>query len=167
MNYSNQYHDSISTVQLTPFAEGQWNRIVTYAPIYVHWTDLVMMPEKPIQKPRSAKRTLVNSMDINSINLDDEGLLNEIENIRRVAAMPTLAALQKKNAYHEAKFLEEEHNRRTTSPTDEYHKSSDFFHQTRESSKPRCSLVESSFSNQQHSLKRPPLPPQVYINAIL
>jgi len=150
MNYSNQYHDLISTVQLSPFSEDQWNRIVTYSPIYVHWTDLVMMTQKRTNKSVSGKRGLIKSIDIDSIKLDDEILLNELEEIRKAATIPILTELKEKNLYHEAKFLDEEYDGRTTSPTDEYQRSPNFLYQTK--------------SNQQYSTKRLQLQSQVCIN---
>lgn len=152
-------NDSISTVQLSPFGEDHWNRIVTYSPIYVHWTDVVMMTSKRTNKLTSGKRHLINSIDINSIRLDDKILLNELHDMRRAVAMPTP---KQDNCFHEAKFLEEEHGRRTTSPTDEYQKSEDFFYQTAVSSKPQSNYIDSSFTNQQYHTKRSVLQPQVY-----
>jgi len=161
MNYSNQFHDSISTVQLSPFSEDQWNRIVTYSPIYLHWTDFVMMSPKRATKPTLEKRNLLHSIDINSMKLDDEILLNEIDDLRREAIISTL---KQKNLYPQTKVLDEEHDGRTTSPVDEYQRSTDFFYQTRELSKPHSSYIEQPFSNQQYSTKRPLLQPQVSIN---
>jgi hypothetical protein len=147
MNYSNQRHDSIATVQLSPFAEDQWSRIVTYSPIYVHWTNLAMMSSKRAVKPKSAKRTLGSSMVTKAIKLDDEILLDELYQMRRAVVGPTL---KHRPSLNEAKFLEEEHNEQTTSsPTDEYQRYTDFFYQTR----------EPSYLNQQHHTK-----PQVDVN---
>jgi hypothetical protein len=156
MNYS------ISTVQLSPFGEDQWNRMITYSPTYLHWTDLLMISPKRTQKSTSGKRSLVSSIDINSIGLDDETLLNEIYDIRKTTTMPPT---NKTHSFNEAKFLDEDRDRRTTSPTDEYQRSSDFFYQTREPLKPHCSF-ESSFLNQQSYTKRSLLRPQVciYVN---
>lgn len=146
MNHSNQYHDPISTVQLSPFGEDQWNRIVTYSPIYLHWTDLTTMSPKRT----SAKRNLVNKIDVNAIKLDDGLVLDELSQMRRAVFKPTL---KQKRAYHEAKFLDEEEDERPASPTEEYQRSTDFFYQTR----------EPSFVNQQYNnTKRSLIQPQVY-----
>jgi hypothetical protein len=139
MNYSNQYCDSISTVQLSPFGEGQWNRIVTYSPIYVHWTELAMMPSKRTSKPTSAKRNLGNSFATKTRKLNDEILLDELHRMRRDVVGPTL---KEEGSYHEARFLEEENDERRASLTDEYQRYTDFFYQTRE-----------SFYHQQHHTK--------------
>jgi len=163
MNYSNQYHDSISTVQLSPFNEDQWNRIVTYSPIYVHWTDLVMMTQKRTNKPILGRRSLINSIDINSIESDDEILFNELEEIRKAATIPTLTNLKEKSSYHQVKCLDEENDGRPTSPTDEYQRSPNFLYQTGESLKPHSNSIEPSFSNQQYNIKRSQLQYQVYI----
>jgi hypothetical protein len=163
MNYSNQYHDSISTVPLSPFGEDHWNRIATYSQMYLHWTDLVMItPKLKKNKSKPAKRNLINSIDVESLKLDDEILLNEIYDMRKTAARST--SKQKKHLYDDSKFLDEDHDRRTTSPTDEYRKSPEYIRQTRESPKHHPSYVNSSFSNQQYNKKRSLLPPQVYMN---
>lgn len=133
MNYSNSYYDSISTVQLSPFAEDQWNRIVTYSPIYVHWTDYIMMPQKRTLKTTSTKRNLSNLIDINSMKLDDEILLNEIHDMRRTTVVSKYPKL--KENFQEATFLDEENDRRTTSPTDEYQRSSEYFQNSLDQSK--------------------------------
>lgn len=160
MNYS----DSISTVQLSPFGEDHWNRIVTYSPIYVHWTDLIMMTDKRTNKSTSNKRHLINTMDINSIKLDDEILLNELHDIRRT----TIVSKRKgDNLYHEAKFLEEEeeeeqHGRRTTSPVEEYQRSENVFYPI-ETPKPQVNYIDLSFTNQQIHTKPSISQPQVCI----
>ena len=156
MNYSNQNYDAISTVQLSPFGEGQWNRIVTYSPIYLHWTNLLMMS----QKPKSKKRNLITSIDLNTIKLEDERLLNQLDSIKR-AALP--ATVKENNSDNEIKSEDEEHGRRTTSPTDEYQKSSEFFYQTRVPPKPHGSYAEPSFAHQKSSTKRSTMQPQVYL----
>jgi hypothetical protein len=140
MNYSNQCHDSISTVQLSPFAEDQWNRIATYSPIYVHWTDVALMSAKRTPKSTSAKRHLGSTTVSKSARLDDEILLDELHQVRRTIVGPTL---KQKTSFNEARFLEEEHDERATSPTDEYQKYTDFFYQTR----------EPQYSNRQHYTK--------------
>lgn len=160
MNYSNQNYDAISTVQLSPFGEGQWNRIVTYSPIYLHWTNLLMMSQKPIQKSKPKKRNLITSIDLNTIKLEDERLLNQLDSIKR-AAMP--ATLKENNSDNEIKSEDEERGRRTTSPTDEYQKSSEFFYQTRVPPKPHGSYAEPSFSHQKYTKKHSTIQPQVYL----
>jgi hypothetical protein len=163
MNYSNQHYDAMSTVQLSPFNEGQWNRIITYGPIYVQWTNL-LMNSKQTQKSKSGKRNLIASIDLSAIKLDDEILLNQLHDIKKAAAMPlTSRTLKENNSDNEVKSVDEEYGRRTTSPTDEYQKSSDFFYQTRVPPKLHCSYAEPSFSQQKLNTKHSKLQPQVYI----
>lgn len=130
MNYSNSYRDSISTVHISPFAEEHWNRMVTYSPVYMHWTDLAVPSARRPLKPTSARRNLGHSVDIEAMKLEDELLLEEIYQIRRSAMKSTV--LDEKNSYHEAKFLDEEHDQQRSSPTEEYQRVTDFFYQTRE-----------------------------------
>lgn len=154
MNYSNSYRDSISTVQLSPFAEDHWNRIVTYSPIYVHWTDLAMASARRPSKPTSAKRSLGHSVDINAMKIEDELFLDELHHIRRAGMKPT--TLDEKNSYREAKFLDEEYDRQRSSPTEEYQRVSDFFYQTREplfAKQPPTVQTEPSFSQSQVRVK--------------
>lgn len=150
MNYVNPYHDSISTVQLSPFAEEQWNRIVTYSPIYVHWTDMVMMPRRRPTKSAGGKLNTLDQIDLNTMKLEDEILLNELYQIRRTAAAPT-----RENARnHPSVVLTEEPDQQTFS--------SDSFPEAKESIKHNCSYVETSSVQQPISSKRLVMTNQVW-----
>ncbi|CAF0947711.1 unnamed protein product [Rotaria sp. Silwood1] len=161
--YSNQHSDCISTVQLCPFGEDQWNRIVTYSPMYFNWTDFLMMNRKQMCKHTPRKRALICPMDMKAVKLEDQLLLNELHAIQRAAIMPSVTRFSEKNSY-DSKYLDEEHSQRPTSPTDEYQRSSDFFHQTRESPTLRCNYGETSFSHQQYTSKHSLVQPKITNN---
>ncbi|CAF0939024.1 unnamed protein product [Rotaria sordida] len=158
--YSNHHCDVISTVQLSPFGEDHWHRIVTYSPMYFNWSDFIMMNRKHTPK----KRTLISPIDINAVKLEDQLLLNEIHTIQRATIMPSVTRFSGKNSY-ESKYFDEEHCQRPTSPTDEYQRSSDFFHQTRESPILHSNYVETSLSHQQYTTKHSLLQPKNTSNA--
>ncbi len=151
MSYLSQYHDSISTVQLSPFGEEQWNRIVTYSPIYVHWTDMVMMSQQRTNKSALGKLNSKDQIDLNTIKLEDEILLNELYQFRRAATIP---AKGKDIVDHEGKVLEEERDQHIASSIEDYQTSSGFYPETKEPVKPRCSYVEQSFTQQPYTIKR-------------
>lgn len=149
MNYVNPYRDSISTVQLSPFAEEQWNRIVTYSPIYVHWTDMLTMSRRRNNKSAVGKRNPVDQIDLNTMKLEDEILLNELYQMRRTA-MPT-----RENASrpHPSTIVLEEQDHQTVS--------SDSFPETKESPKHNSSYVETSLTQQPNISKRSVMTSQV------
>ncbi|CAF0738824.1 unnamed protein product [Didymodactylos carnosus] len=90
---SNTFSDHIATVQLSPFGEDQWHRIVTYSPIYLHWTDVIMnnnhgniLPSvyrKPSLSSSSRTKLNIKTVDINNLRLEDDLLLSELYDIRR------------------------------------------------------------------------------------
>lgn len=109
---SNQF-DTISTVHLTPFAEDQWHRIVTYSPIYGHWTDVVLgnpnqqqqaqqQQQQPQQRPPSQARPAsrrLNSremINIETLKLEDELLLNQLNRIKEAANITRMKREQAK-----------------------------------------------------------------------
>lgn len=143
MNYVNQYRDSISTVQLSPFAEEQWNRIVTYSPIYVHWTDMLMAPQGRTNKSTLGKRNPVDQIDLNTMKLEDELLLNELYQLRRTA-MPTRESGS--HPPHPPTIVLEEQDHQTVS--------SDSFPDMKESAKHHSSYVEPQFTQQPNTSKR-------------
>ncbi|CAF2887224.1 unnamed protein product [Rotaria sp. Silwood2] len=145
---------SISTVQLSPFGEEQWNRIVTYSPIYVHWTDMLMMTQQRTHKPLSGKLNVMSRIDINTLKLEDEVLLNEIHDIRKSAANPS----KEKPANQESTVIDDTQNHRDAlSTTEEYQASStNFSHDSKEPTKHHSSYVE-SFIEQQYKSKHPVL----------
>ncbi|CAF0910395.1 unnamed protein product [Rotaria sordida] len=155
MTDHNQHHGPISTVQLSPFGEEQWNRIVTYSPIYVHWTDMLMMSQQRTHKPSSGKLNLMGHIDLNTLKLEDELLLNELHDIRKAAANPSKG----KNTNNESKVVDDTQNHREAPSTiDDYQASStNFSHDSREPAKHHSSYVESSFIEQQYKIKRPVL----------
>jgi len=158
MNYLHQYHDSISTVQLSPFGEEQWNRIVTYSPIYVHWTDMLMMSQKRTSKSTSGKLNLIDQIDLNTLKLEDEILLNELYHIRRAAAIPSRV----RRINYESKVLNDEQDRQTPSSTDDQQASSNVFRESEDPMKHHCSYVEPSVTPQQYyNIKRSVLTNQV------
>lgn len=150
MNFINNYRDTISTVQLSPFAEGQWNRIVTYSPIYVHWTDMLMMSQaKRKQRASTGKSKVVDKIDLNSMKLEDELLLNEIYQIRKMAAM---SENDKPINYDQSsKIFDEEvdETQPNKASAEDVQLSSECFNESKESMKHHCSYADSSFANQQ------------------
>ena len=150
MNYVSQYHDSISTVQLSPFAEEQWNRIVTYSPIYVHWTDMLMMPRRRPHKSAGGKLNTLDQIDLNTLKLEDEILLNELYQMRRTAAAPT----RENPKNHPSVVLTEEPDEQTLS--------SDSFHERKGSAKHNCSYAETSYAQQPNNSKRLGMTNQVW-----
>jgi len=158
MNYLHQYHDSISTVQLSPFGEEQWNRIVTYSPIYVHWTDMLMMSQKRTNKSISGKLNLIDQIDLNTLKLEDEILLNELYHIRRAAALPT----KERHITHNSKVSNDEQDQQTAVSTGDQQVSSNIFQESKDRMKHHYSYVEPSFTPQQYyNIKRSVLTNQV------
>ena len=130
MNYSNQYSEAISTVQLSPFNEGQWHRLTTYPPVNGDGTDLTLFNHQ--LKPSSARLNVVGPIDINILKTDDALLLDEIHTIKKIALKSALSIRRDKMYSCDSGTPEHGKERPTTSPTDEYERSSDFFYQTRE-----------------------------------
>jgi hypothetical protein len=161
MTYLNHYHDSISTVQLSPFGEEQWNRIVTYAPIYVHWTDMLMMSQQRTNKTTSGKLNLINQIDLNALKLEDEILLNELHLMRRAAAIPS----KEKNINPESKVFDDKQDHQIASSTGDYQISSTLFQESKEPIKHNCSYAEPSFTNQTYNTKHLVLTNQVQIDS--
>ena len=166
--------EPIATVQLSPFVEGQWHRIVTYSPIYDHWTDMVFMnrqrPHTTNVKYPSRKLNHKEPIDINSLKLEDEILLNEIHDIRRSSIhMPEMRTPSKGRSrvtIDSTKLSDVAPDPPTQSIIDEYQASSSsgFFQPTLESLKHRGSCVtESSVSNLQWNYKRPISSHQVWL----
>jgi hypothetical protein len=162
-NYSNQHYDSVSTVQLSPFGEDQWHRMTTYSPLYVHWTNTGITNQQRPHKSTTGRLNVMDPIDINTLKLKDEILLNELHDIRTSATKSSSTTLKERNTYYESNNVDEERDRATTSPEDEYKRSSDFFHQTRESYKHHCSYAEPSLPPQPHTIERPVLQIQVHI----
>jgi len=148
MTYYNQNHDSISTVQLSPFVEEQWHRIDTYSPIYPHWADILIKTQQRTNRPTSGKLNLNDQIDLNTLKLDDEILLHELYDLRKGSALLSRA----KNRIHELKVLNNEQEDQTASFTDNYQASSSCFHE-----------AETSLTYEQSNKNRPVPSNQVYI----
>lgn len=148
MTYYNQNHDSISTVQLSPFVEEQWHRIDTYSPIYPHWADILIKTQQRTNRPTSGKLNLNDQIDLNTLKLDDEILLHELYDLRKGSALLSRA----KNRIHELKVLNNEQEDKTASLTDNYQGSSDCFHE-----------AETSLTCEQSNKNRPVSSNQVCI----
>ncbi|CAF3495736.1 unnamed protein product [Rotaria socialis] len=153
MTYMNQHHSAISTVQLSPFGEDQWNRIVTYSPIYVHWTDMIMMTQqRRTHKPVPGKLNVIDPIDMNTLKLEDELLLNEIQDIRKAASDSSKG----KQTNQESKVVNDiPDHRETLCAGDDYQASSNFSHELKEPSKHYCSYAEPLFTDQHCKNKRP------------
>ena len=145
MSYSNQSSEAVSTVQLSPFNEGQWHRLVTYAPQYIDWSDTMTMNQQH-RSTSGGRLNVLGSIDINSLKLEDALLLKELQSFRRVAAMPPVSTLKERKTHHESRRYDDEQERRTTTPADEYERSSDIFYQTRELSLPHGPVPEKQTS---------------------
>lgn len=161
MKYSNQYPDSISTVPLSPFAEEQWNRIVTYSPMYSDWPDYVLASPKQVHKDSVKRRSLISPMHMKAARLEDKLLINELHSMQKLAVLPTRATITETIPYRELKPINVEYGRRTTSPTDEYQRSPEIFHLTRESTKMPGNYAETTPSHQTYSAKHSPIQSQV------
>jgi hypothetical protein len=148
MTYYNQNHDSISTVQLSPFVEEQWHRIDTYSPIYPHWADILIKTQQRTNRPTSGKLNLNDQIDLNTLKLDDEILLHELYDLRKGSALLSRA----KNRMQELKVLNNEQEDQTASLTDNCQGSSDCFHE-----------AETSLTNEQPNKNRPVSSNQVCI----
>lgn len=165
MNYYNQHHDSISTVQLSPFGEDQWNRIVTYSPFYVHWTDMLMLTQKRPNKIPHGKLNVIDQIDLNTLKLEDEILLNELYHIRKAANL----SAKNKNLNQESKMIFDDDNNNnndqhiTSSSNEDYQTSSISFQDSKDQVKHHCSYVEQPFTPQQSHHKPSLLTNQVYI----
>ena len=160
MSYYNSQPDAISTVQLSPFAEDHWQRIVTYSPIYVHWTDMVLM-SAPQQQQRphtshvrnlSRKLSVRDRIDINTLKLEDEILLNELHDMRMSATAPGPPLVKGKLTPAPSKGVENKQQAAAVvAPTDQYlASSSGFFQQSADAFKHRGSQQTDS------SLMHPP-----------
>ena len=159
MSYYNSQPDAISTVQLSPFAEDHWQRIVTYSPIYVHWTDMVLM-SAPQQQQRphtshvrnlSRKLSVRDRIDINTLKLEDEILLNELHDMRMSAAAPGPPLVKGKLTPAPSKGVEDKQPTAVVAPIDQYlASSSGFFQQSADAFKHRGSQQTDS------SLMHPP-----------
>ena len=132
-NYSNPYYEAISTVQLSPFNESQWHRLTTNPAVYPEWISPIMTNQH--QKSTLDRWKIIGPIDVNNLKAEDTLLLQELQNIRKVAAIPpSLASAKERKHRRQSKQSDEELDRRTTSPTDDYERSSDVFYQTRETS---------------------------------
>lgn len=106
----NHHHDPISTVQLSPFIEEQWHRIDTYRPACADWTDPSMYTPRRSARPTSGKLNAAEQVDLNTLKLEDEILLNELNDIRRGSALLARA----KYASQELRALREEDAKKPT-----------------------------------------------------
>jgi len=158
MTYYNQNHDSISTVQLSPFVEEQWHRIDAYSPIYPHWADILIKTEQRTHRPTSGKLNLNDQIDLNTLKLDDEILLHELYDLRKGSALLSRA----KNRIHELRVNNEQEDQ-TASLTDNYQGSSDCFPEAKIPLKDGCNLTETSLTYEQSNKNRPVSSNQVYI----
>ena len=134
MSYSNQYTEIVSTVQLSPFNEGQWHRLVTYAPEYLDWCDPLITMNQQQRTTSGGRLNVLGPIDINGLKSEDALFLKELQSIRRIAVMPPVTTLKERKIQHDSKHCDEEQERRTTTPADEYERSLDVFYQTRETS---------------------------------
>lgn len=161
MTYMNQHPTSISTVQLSPFAEEQWSRIVTYSPIYVHWTDMVLMSQpQRVHKNSSGKLNVIDPIDMNAVKLEDELFLNEIQHIKQTAAHSSKI----KDGNPAVKVINDVQDQRDGSfVVDDYQASSNFSHELRTPYKHYCSYAETSFADGQSKSRRPITVNSVYI----
>jgi hypothetical protein len=159
MTYYNQNHDSISTVQLSPFVEEQWHRIDAYSPIYPHWADILIKTQQRTNRPTSGKLNLNDQIDLNTLKLDDEILLHELYDLRKGSALLSRA----KNRIHEVKVLNNEQEDQTASLTDNHQGSSGGSHDARIPLKDGCNLTETSLTHEQSNKNRPVSSNQVYI----
>ncbi|CAF4555070.1 unnamed protein product [Rotaria socialis] len=163
LKYPNHHYDLISTVPLSPFVEGQWNRIVTYSPMYADWPDYVVTNPKRAHKDILRKRSLISPVHLKTVQLEDKLLLNELHSIQRIANLPTLVSYTERSSSKESKYIDGDNLQRTTSPTDEYQRSADFFHMTREPPMMHSNYAEQSqsLSHQTYSTKHSSLEPKV------
>ena len=87
MSYHTEYYDPISTVQLSPFVEEQWHRIDAYSATSTDWADMSANGVQRTFRLTSGKLNTIDQVDLNTLKLDDEILLNELNDIRRGSAL--------------------------------------------------------------------------------
>ena len=165
MNRSQNY-ESISTVQLSPFIEDQWNRMITSSPFYECWTNPLMKTHKRSQKNTLGRQNLIDPIDIKAAKLEDRMFLDELHSIQRSATMSSLRRLQEKYSHRDSKLSNQEYDQQPSSPADEYERSSDFFHQTRESPMQKNSFDETEITNHDYAPTYSILKPQVYVHIV-
>lgn len=139
--YVNPYSEAISTVQLSPFSETQWHRLAADPTVYPEWTPATMNNQH--QRKNLDRWKIIGPIDINNLKAEDTLLLQELQHIRKVATIaPSLASAKDRKQRRQSKYSDDEHDPRTTSPSEEYDGSSDFFFQTRETSLSQRQLTE-------------------------
>jgi hypothetical protein len=116
------------------------------------------MTQQRTHKNPSGKLNIISKIDLNTLKLEDEILLNELYDMRKAAAAPSKG----KTVNHEPKIVHNEHDNPSVSSADDVDESSDVLHETKERSKHHCSYAEQSFTQQQLNTKRPILSNQVY-----
>ena len=149
MTHLNQHHDPISTVQLSPFVEEQWNRIVTYSPIYLHWTDMLTMTQQRTNKTSSGKLNVVGLIDMNNLKLEDELLLNELHDLKKTAA----ASSKSKTKNDQLKVVDNKPDCQEVSSAEDYLASSDSFQKPKEPLKNHSNWTESIYIDQANPSK--------------
>jgi hypothetical protein len=125
MTFTSRFAETISTVPLSPFNEGQWHRLMACPSIvYSNSHDLNN------HRTKSSKDRLPV---VNTINTDNR-LYNETQRRTIAAVMPTLLKINPRQHQTSIECIDSEPKRRTTSPIDEYDRTTDVFYQTREPS---------------------------------
>ncbi|UJR25872.1 hypothetical protein I4U23_007222 [Adineta vaga] len=144
MIYLNQFYDPISTVQLSPFVEEQWHRIDTYSPISTDWQEMSFNSQQRTHRPTSGKLNIIDQVDLNTLKLDDEILLNELHDIRRGSALLARA----KQTTQKLKVVHTDQKQKSTETlTDNCLTTTNLLHQSKVPLKQ--TLTEPSYVNQQ------------------
>ncbi|CAF4054499.1 unnamed protein product [Rotaria magnacalcarata] len=121
--------------------------------MYADWPDYVASNPKRVHKDILRKRSLISPMHLKTVQLEDKLLLNELQSIQRISNLPTLVSYAERSSYKESKSIDGDNLQRTTSPTDEYQRSADLFHMTREPPMMHSNHAEQSLSHQTYSTK--------------
>lgn len=145
MIYSNQYSEAISTVQLLPFNEGQWHRLTTYVPIPIDAPEST--PIVTQTRPNSTKLNFFEPIDINALRIEDAVILDEIDSVKQLAINSAKTIRKEIRHSQSMKYADQDKGRQTTSPTEEYERSTDFFYQTREPSSSYFQIHEIQSTN--------------------
>lgn len=114
MSSLNQHHDPVPTVRLRPFNEHHWYHRLTYRPMITEWTETLFVDKQRSRtgSPRkysSKQLTVADPIDLETLKLDDEILLNELHDMKQSVTVSTL-----RDKYRSR------HGLRTTSPTIDY-----------------------------------------------
>jgi hypothetical protein len=116
MAHYNSKHESVSKVQLSPFSEDQWHRMVTYSSICVDLNDMLIRtqqrPSTSHVKNASKKLNLREPIDFHTLKLEDEILLNALHDLKTSTSSSGLCKIEEEATTDRSKFLHTDKDQR-------------------------------------------------------